>query len=181
MEKYKPDEQYFGYHLEYYFLLLEKRRDVEGDIIHLKESSKKLDDKLKDFPLELPKAENTAVEEIISRVDSQLKSISDIITSRWKNIMACKDPSFDSLLKFKRSIAPNDRKYPIQYFLKPNKRELLLERAPRLADELGLKQRNIGYLSGSQNCKDFIECYFVSIGQATEITKKYLINHSDDQ
>lgn len=180
MKDYEPNERYLGYHLEYYFNLLEERKGIEDDFIQIKDSQKRLEEKLKRFPLEIPELKIGTIPEIVAKIDSQLDEISKVISSKWENISITSHSFFSVPVNDRNSIKYYYRGFPVKYSLKLRDNEKLMDGASRLIDRLNLKAKNINFsIGGSYIFEKEITAYFNSIDQAVETTKQYLLLQSE--
>jgi len=86
MKKYNQNERYFGYHLIYYFDLIDIRSTLDEDIEQLREAEGSLVKKLKKSPIDIRLDDVKNLDEGTAQIETLLEQIANNINQRWKDI-----------------------------------------------------------------------------------------------
>lgn len=86
MKKYNPNERYFGYHLIYYFDLIDIRSTLDEDISQLSDAELSLAKKLKKSPINIRLDDLKNLYEGTAQMNTLLEQIANNIHQRWKDL-----------------------------------------------------------------------------------------------
>jgi hypothetical protein len=180
MEKYKPEERYFEYHLRYYFSLLSKRRSLQKDLVDMVTIGKSSDKHIHEIPLELPELNWEIVDEIRYKTYWQLYNVADTLKARWE-IFVDRHKEFETDLDLKPIAATPDR-FNVAYHLVKDGTKAIEERAREFAQRVVLGKIPYSVYDSSYwgiLHPDMIIVGFPSLDTAVDKTKEYLLAYLD--
>lgn len=189
MQEYNLDERYFGYHLEYYFRLIDVRRSIEASVSKISEAGKNIleaeDDlckKLHDYPIEIPSLYYDGINEVTGRIQSILEQIATNVNKRWELIKLNNHVFFSYPENAKENMAPEFDAYNVNYSLPTVDNfddaekvalpiltdfNLIASEKYHINSELYLKPRAFS-----------LGVHFSSKAKAISCTKRYLLEHN---
>lgn len=180
MDKYNTDEKYFGYHLRYYFGLLDRRRSIQKDLIDMVNVGKSFDAHIRGFPIELPGLNWDIVKEIRDKTYRQLYNIADVLKTKWF-IFINDHRELETDIELK-PVVTRSNKYKLAYPLAKDGTKPAIQRAKEFADRFGLGKSGEDYMVDTgwgPYYEDMIIVRYDNLDIAEEKTKDYLLVYLD--